>query len=141
MARRRSITEQTAGAAAGTEPETPAEAQPASALPQPVRAAVGDVLHVYCPTLFQGPRPGVVVSAFASTGRVNIQVLLDQVVDAQASHEFRSRPFGNTLELVPVYEPLDERQRTDLERAIRQGGDVRPCWAEPRSRLDRTSVS
>lgn len=94
------------------------------------RATVGRIVHMYCPERWGGPRPAIVVQEFESTPRVNVNVFLDGTTDAQQLHDFRQRRSGNTFELVPVYRSLTQTERASLAQAIKQGGDVRPFWAE-----------
>ncbi len=90
----------------------------------PQRATVGRIVHVYNPTLWLGPRPGMIVTGPmgpVETQEANVNVFLDGITDADVLAHFRARTEGNTFALIPVRDSLDDAGRTAL------GAD---CWAE-----------
>lgn len=105
-------------------------AQPTPELPQPACATVGRIVHVYCPDLFRGPRPAIVVTDYESTYKVDVNVFLNGSTDEHALADFRARRRGNTECLVSVYWPLTDELRDRLAAAERQGGSTRVMWAE-----------
>lgn len=95
-----------------------------------VGASLGRILHVYHPERWDGPRAGLVVRELTSSKKVNVNVHFDGTTDEHQLHLVRQSRIGSTLELVPVYPPLSSDDRAKLAAAIKQGGDVRPYWAE-----------
>jgi hypothetical protein len=110
-------------------------AQPTPELPQPACATVGRIVHVWCPDLFLGPRPAIVVTDYESTLKVDVNVFLNGSTDEHALSDFRTRRRGNTEGLVNVYPPMTEQERDRLVAAERQGGSTRVMWAEFPSRV------
>lgn len=111
-----------------------------------VKAAIGRIVHVYAPSLWIGPQPGIVsngpfvepvcenapegVRVVQTDGQVvNVNVLVDAAKNPEALKFWRSREQGNTLTSVPVYDAL-----SGLEREIVEGRPCHPvgivCWAE-----------
>lgn len=95
-----------------------------------VAATLGRVLHVYFPERWSGPRAGLVVRELTSSNKVNVNVHFDGTTDEHQLHLVRQSRIGSTLELCPVYPPLSADDRAKLAAAIKQGGDIRPYWAE-----------
>lgn len=95
-----------------------------------VGASLVSALHVYYPERWDGPRAGFVVRELTSSKKVNVNVHFDGTTDEHQLHLVRQSRIGSTLELVPVYPPLSSDDRAKLYAAIKQGGDVRPYWAE-----------
>lgn len=73
--------------------------------------------------LFEGQRPGIVVSD-PTPGEVellkiecrhaNVNVFLDGTKDGETLQSMRTRPSGNTLGGVPIFEPMDSGIRAEL---------------------------
>ena len=106
------------------------EARAGAGLPEMVAATLGRVLHIYYPERWDGARAGLVVRELTSSKKVNVNVHFDGTTDQHQLHLARQSRHGNTLELVPVYPPLSSDDRAKLAAAIKQGGDIRPYWAE-----------
>lgn len=107
-----------------------AQAGEGSGLPEMVGATLGRVLHIYYPERWSGPRACRVCRELTSSKKVNVNVDYDGTTDEHQLHIARQARYGNTIELVPVYPPLSADDRAKLAAAIKQGGDIRPYWAE-----------
>ncbi len=110
------------------------------------KASIGRIVHVYAPSLWSGPQPGIVsngpfnepVCENAAVGvrtvqndgqHVNVNVLVDAANNPDALAFWRSRPQGNTLTSVPLYDALPHLEReTVAGRPAGAAGLV--CWAE-----------
>lgn len=111
-----------------------------------VKAAIGRIVHVYAPSLWSGPQPGIVsngpftepVCELHFHGRrtvqedgqvVNVNVLVDAANNPNALKYWRCREQGNTLTSVPLYDALTAHDRAEvLSRPAGAAGIV--CWAE-----------
>lgn len=96
------------------------------------RPTVGRVVLVFCPSLWDGPRPADVVSVHGDTV-ISANVKLDGHRDQAALEKFRARPEGNTLASIHVFDPLTDEQRTEVVAGFAPADperDWHPAWAE-----------
>jgi hypothetical protein len=112
-----------------------------------VLASVGRVVHVYCPSLWDGPQPGVVVGGpfkepvceNAPEGLrtvedlaqcINVNALVDGANYPKALAHWRSVSSGNTLTSVPLYDALNSSQRQIVAGRAWANPSGLVCWCE-----------
>lgn len=96
----------------------------------PVKATPARLVYCFCPALWEGSRPAVVLEANdngSAEQRITVNVELNGVRDAGVIAQLAKHPQGNTIFNVPLFEPLTEDQRALCQEAL----NVYPaCWCE-----------
>jgi hypothetical protein len=112
-----------------------------------VQASVPRMVNVYCPSLWDGPQPGVVVGGpfkepvceNAPEGLrtvedqaqcINVNALVDGANFPKALARWRSVTSGNTLTSVPLYDALTTEQRAEVAGRGWANPSGLVCWCE-----------
>lgn len=95
-------------------------------------AAVGDSLDCYCPGLWDGPMPCVVVGRQSGANsefgqQVDVNVFVNAVTYPNAAEEFDTSADGNTIACVPVFDMNTRRDEADPTQHPELGA-VWCCW-------------
>lgn len=96
------------------------------------RPTVGRIVLVFCPSLWNGPRPADVVTVHGDSV-VSANVKLDGHCDQSVLQKFRERSEGNTLASLTVFDPLTDEERSEVANGFAPADPERgwyPAWAE-----------
>lgn len=98
------------------------------------KPTIGRILHVYCPSLWSGPQPGIVTGGpwdeplgpdHEMHPHANVNCFVDAANNPKALVAWRESPSGNTLCSIPVLDAMtdDDRARFRVYAGIGR-------WAE-----------